>query len=322
MENLGPELTQYWDFDPNSFQLLAARENTIYCAKTAQGKIVIRKHRSGYQDAVGIESELSLMHAMKAADCRVPDAIATKDSRFVIKHNGDHFTAIRWVTGQTMFDVLSADPSPDRIAQIFHDLGVCLAQFHNATDAWTPTQNFHRHSWDREGLVGPRPLWGRFWDNPDLSPEERDIFIHMQNQMNDALMHLEGTLDYGVIHADLIPDNVMIDNNEITFLDFDDCGFGFRLFDLATILLKQIETHDFQDKAKALMEGYRTTRDLDPRFVLMFLVLRSLTYVGWIVDRPNIENAAARSRHFIERARLLSEQFIGTMTTEQGDLHV
>ena len=31
---------------------------------------------------------------------------------------------------------------------------------------------------------------------------------------------------------------------------------------------------------------------LDPRFVMMFLVLRSLTYVGWIVDRPNIENAA------------------------------
>ena len=70
------------------------------------------------------------------------------------------------------------------------------------------------------------------------------------------------------------------------------------------------------------MEGYRTTRDLDPRFVLMFLVLRSLTYVGWIVDRPNIENAAVRSRHFIKRARLLSEQFIGTMTIEQGDLHV
>ena len=50
--------------------------------------------------------------------------------------------------------------------------------------------------------------------------------------------------------ADLIPDNVMIDENEITFLDFDDCGFGFRLFDIATILLKQIETHDFQERPK------------------------------------------------------------------------
>jgi Ser/Thr protein kinase RdoA (MazF antagonist) len=311
MDNLGPELTQYWDFDPNSFQLLAARENTIYCAETAQGKIVIRKHRTGYQDAAGIESELCLMHAMKAANCSVPDAIAAKDNRFVIAHDGDHFTAVSWVSGKTMSDVLSADPSSDSITQIYHDLGVRLAEFHDAADAWSPPKNFSRHSWDRLGLVGAQPFWGRFWDNPDLLPDERYIFTQIQDQMNEALSHLEDTLDYGLIHADLIPDNVMIDESDITFLDFDDCGFGFRLFDIATILLKQIETHDFQDKAKALMEGYRTRRGLDPRFVLMFLVLRSLTYVGWIVDRPNIENAAPRSRHFIERARLLSEQFMG-----------
>ena len=48
----------------------------------------------------------------------------------------------------------------------------------------------------------------------------------------------------------------------------------------------------------------------------MFLVLRGLTYVGWIVDRPNIENAVARSRHFIERARLLSEQFMGNENSD------
>ena len=316
MDNLGPDLTQYWDFDPDSFQLLAARENTIYCAETAQGKIVIRKHRTGYQDAAGIESELALMHAMKAANCSVPDAIAAKDNSFVIAHDGDHFTAISWVSGQTMSDVLSSDPSSNRITQIYHDLGLRLAEFHDAADAWSPPKNFSRHSWDRLGLVGPQPFWGRFWDNPDLLPDERYIFTQIQDQMNEALSHLEDTLDYGLIHADLIPDNVMIDENDITFLDFDDCGFGFRLFDIATILLKQIETHDFQDKAKALMEGYRTRRDLDPRFVLMFLVLRSLTYVGWIVDRANIENAAARSRHFIERARLLSEQFMGNENSD------
>ena len=151
MDNLGPELTQYWDFDPNSFQLLAARENTIYCAETAQGKIVIRKHRTGYQDAAGIESELCLMHAMKAANCSVPDAIAAKDNRFVIAHDGDHFTAISWVSGQTMSDVLSSDPSSDRITQIYHDLGLRLAEFHDAADAWSPPKNFSRHSWDPFG---------------------------------------------------------------------------------------------------------------------------------------------------------------------------
>ena len=260
MDNLGPELMQYWDFDPDSFQLLAARENTIYSAETARGKIVIRKHRAGYQDAAGIESELCLMHAVKAANCSVPDAIAANDNRFVIAHDGDHFTAISWVSGQTMSDVLSADHSSHRITQIYHDLGLRLAEFHDAADAWSPPKNFSRHSWDRLGLVGPQPFWGRFWDNPDLLPDERYIFTQIQDQMNEALSHLEDTLDYGLIHADLIPDNVMIDENDITFLDFDDCGFGFRLFDIATILLKQIETHDFQDKAKALMEGYRTRR--------------------------------------------------------------
>ena len=118
MDNLGPELTQYWDFDPDSFQLLAARENTIYCAQTERGKIVIRKHRAGYQDVARIESELCLMHAMTAAKCSVPDAIAAKENRFVIAHDGDHFTAVSWVSGKTMSDVLSSDPNVDRITQI------------------------------------------------------------------------------------------------------------------------------------------------------------------------------------------------------------
>lgn len=318
MENLGTELVKYWDFDPNSLRLLAERENTIYCANTQDGKIVIRKHRTGYHSKVSIQSELMLMDALKAQNCRLPAAMRSKDANFVIEHNGEYFTAISWVEGETMSYILANAPEPADVSNIYHDLGIALAQFHEAADNWQPPAQFQRHKWDRNGLVGEQPVWGRFWDNTDLLPDERYTLIKVQDQMNEALSHLEGTLDYGLIHADLIPDNVMIDQGQITFLDFDDCGFGFRLFDIATILLKQIETDDFQDKAQALMQGYRTRRDLDARFVLMFLVLRSLTYVGWIMDRPNIENASARSRHFIERARFLSEQFMGAPKREQG----
>ena len=57
---------------------------------------------------------------------------------------------------------------------------------------------------------------------------------------NNALKILSSKdFDLGLIHADMVHENILIDGSSLVIIDFDYCGFGYRLFDLATALTKK-----------------------------------------------------------------------------------
>ena len=105
-----------------------------------------------------------------------------------------------------------------------------MAKLHIACDAWQPPAYFTRPAWNAQGLLGDAPLWHRFWENPTLTDSEKDKLLAFRKQALDDLERY--AFDYGLIHADLVPDNVLIQNG-VVMIDFDDGGFGYRLFDLA-----------------------------------------------------------------------------------------
>lgn len=79
-------------------------------------------------------------------------------------------------------------------------------------------------------------------------------------------------------------------------------GFGYRLFDLATTLLKNLAEPNYEDLKAALLAGYEEERTLDLELLDLFIALRASTYVGWIVPRMSENGAEARNRRFIETA--------------------
>ena len=54
-------------------------------------------------------------------------------------------------------------------------------------------------------------------------------------QADLALAALEDSADYGLIHADLISENMLWTGEHPYLIDFDDGGWGFRDFELATL---------------------------------------------------------------------------------------
>jgi hypothetical protein len=79
-------------------------------------------------------------------------------------------------------------------------------------------------------------------------------------------------------------------------IDFDDGGFGFRLFDLATTA-NRLDRHDPTGGAGArLLQGYLATRALDLTHLPLFRALRAMTYVGWVITRLH-EPGARRALH-------------------------
>ena len=46
--------------------------------------------------------------------------------------------------------------------------------------------------------------------------------------------------DRGLIHADLLGENILDDGAGLRLIDFDDCGWGFRFYDLGTAMLQSL----------------------------------------------------------------------------------
>ena len=228
----------------------------------------------------------------------VPAPEASIDGSFLQVIDGVQIDVLNWLSGNTLDAVL---PSMDLIDQvrIFHDLGCDMAKLHIVSDTWPGAASCARPSWDGEGMLGGNPLWDRFWENPGLSTKQRDLFCDFRAKAHGNLDAVAPSLDFGLIDADLVPANVMVQKDGLHFIDFDDGGFGFRQFDVATALLKHRPLPKFEALKTALLYGYHARRSLDTTVLDLFLALRAMTYVGWNIARAGEDQTDARNALFI-----------------------
>jgi Ser/Thr protein kinase RdoA (MazF antagonist) len=127
----------------------------------------------------------------------------------------------------------------------------------------------------------------------------------------EQLVELAPALDYGLIHADLVPENVLLQRGEVRLIDFDDSGFGFRLFELATTVNRAWREDDSGALAAMVLEGYQSVRAIDLSPFPLFRAIRSFAYLGWIISRLHEAGAEARCRRFKDRALEWADRLLG-----------
>ncbi len=295
---------KHWGIHSDSIKLVAQRENLVYrISESSTGNTyALRLHRPGLRSEAELRSESQWLNALSTSGLDIALPVATTNGAWCIK-TGDYWVDMQvWLQGDTI----------DHHAQASHysTLGSAMARLHDASDNWALPHDFERPEWDRDGLVGESPLWGRFWDNPKLNAEQRLLLIQFRQA---ALLHLNEqhcALDYGLIHADLVSENVLINKHSLHLIDFDDSGFGYRLFDLATTVLRLQRLPGQEHLVDALIAGYVNERGLDLGTLDLFLALRACTYIGWIVPRAHEPEAAARCARFIKNGCLYVERWL------------
>lgn len=294
-----------WGLAHAAVTLAAERENQVFCVTTQAGRYALRFHRPGYRTTCELESELAWTRALSDGGLPVAAAIPSKAGHLIEEVAGWQVDLLLWLNGAPMGQSNSLLERPDK-PQLYAQLGCAMARLHAISDAWQPPEDFRRWSWDAAGLVGPQPLWGRFWENPDLSAAERTLMLEFRARALAVLQELAGTLDFGLIHADLVRENVLVAGAgpglRLSLIDFDDGGYGYRLFDIATTLLKIRSEPDYAASKAALLQGYADARALDLTQLPLFLALRAVTYVGWIVPRLAEAGAQQRQSRFIASA--------------------
>ena len=306
-EAVAKAAARLWGLPEHRVQLAARRENSVYHVDHDAG-YALRLHREGYRSDAQLVSELRWMAALEAQGMQVPRPIPSRSGLLVERVEGVQVDVLTWLPGQMLGKQGALDGVRDRGALV-HQLGGLLAQLHDISDAWVPDAGFTRPRWDAAGLVGDQPLWDRFWLHPDLTASETALFLAARDQARLDLAALQAP-DFGLIHADAITENLMLHEGRLSLIDFDDGGFGYRDFDVATFLFRQIAAPDYVELRTALLDGYSPRRHIDAQSLDLFLMLRSLTYPGWIIARLHEPGGAERSVRAIAQALPLAWAYL------------
>jgi len=313
------EALAHWGGSGQAPRLLKYRENAVFQVELEGEPAALRLHRPGYHDAASLRSELAWMAHLRLNGLAVPRPIPARAGSLLVHLAGDadfgeqHADVMSWVSGVPLGESgVPLSLKGGRLASIFFAIGAAMAQMHSLSEDWTLPNGFKRPAWDFDGLLGETPLWGRFWDCSGLPAAQREELTKLRLHLQRELQSRAGVLDYGLIHADLVRENVFVSGEEIAFLDFDDSGFGWRMFDVATALIKNRSEPEYDSIQRSLIAGYRSERVLTDEALAMlplFTMLRHLTYIGWFAERPELPGATLRITRFADESLAMAADF-------------
>ena len=297
-----------WGISNTKAELIAYRENVTFKAQDNFGnRLVLRFHRKDYSQKYEIVSELLWLEELNEKNINVPKPVKSIQNNYIEDIEGQLISVLSWIKG-TPLTKINENKNKQINKIIFFNLGKEIAKVHNFSDCWIKPDQFCKRKWDIEGLLGESPVWDKFWTNPGLTQTQTDQINFMKNQCYFFLKKMMHELDYGLIHADAVRDNVLVqDNYKVNLIDFDDSGFGFRLFDIATTLLHYISNKNFLTIKENILKGYLSERFLDFHFLNIFILIRSFTYVGWNISRINEPNGKKRNKKYIDNIFAVSK---------------
>lgn len=313
MQALAEKAVWRWPLRVRSLALAAHRENAVFKLEAEEGIFALRLHRAGYRTADEMVSELRMMAMLESRRISVPRPLAGHDRQFLQTVDGTHVSVLSWLAGKPLGATGEPLALVDRCGT-FHALGQLIANMHKAFDGWRKPAGFTRPRLDVHGLVGDDPVWGRFWENPMLTEKQRDMLVATRDRLRHVLA--KNRFDQGLIHADLVSENLLVGDNGISVIDFDDSGFGYRLQDLATALVKHQSEPDYPALRSALLDGYSARGRIETSDIELFLLIRHLSYVGWIVPRMTGDALKGRSERFITEALQRAEVFLARINVE------
>lgn len=285
----------------HAYHLKAARMDIIQYGQNAIYRVDVSDHPENFKpfylpnrfvlrlhamdDMEAIASELTWLAALnQEAGLPVPTPVPLPDGNLLVKiftpgiPNGRIVSLMRWLNGRKKGKSLQP--------RHLRSLGQVVAQLHTFAANWNPPIGFIRPTWDwdsqlggsmfahsREELVASMPI------------QFQEPFEAVSQQARQATKLLGKNPDaFGLIHADLYPENVLFKGDKAFPIDFEDCGYGYWIWDIAVALCVWAWESNWEHMRDAFCEGYAQFRTLpDSQWVLLdlFVATQFATMVLW-----------------------------------------
>lgn len=303
-------------------RLINVSENTTYLVEGAEGpRGVLRIHREWYHTRRAVECELAWIEALNADGAiAAPRVILGRDGRAVQQAGPPGRPPSRLNNRlMVMFEFIEG-AHPDESLDLtgpFENLGQTAAKAHNHTIAWARPEPFERLTWDLNAVFGPAPTWGDWRDAPNLDAAARAVLARAEQTVTRRLTAFgRSEQRYGLIHADMRLANLLMNGNETRLIDFDDCGFGWFMYDFAAGVSFMEQSPEVPALRAAWVQGYRKIRPLadeDEREIDSFVMMRRMALLAWIGSHAEAPEPRALAPHFARVSAEVAEGYLSRM---------
>jgi Ser/Thr protein kinase RdoA (MazF antagonist) len=289
-------------------------ENHTFRIAAPGGRYFLRVHRPGYQSATAIESELAWLTALRReTDLPVPRPLPGRDGRLLQQLAAGE--------GAPRHAVLFAaepgrEPTPaDDLAALFETLGRYAATAHRQAESFRPPAGFIRQRWDAGAILDAGGLWGDWRIAPHVEGRVAAVLAGLDAALRAELAAYGDAADrFGLIHADMRLANLLVDGDRVTLIDFDDCGFGWFMYDFAAAVSFHEDDPQAGEWRTRWLAGYEAVRPLAAadRVVLDAMVLlRRMALLAWIGSHHETELAQAHADDFAAGTARLAGKYLG-----------
>lgn len=273
------------------------------------GRHVLRLHRPRYQSRASIGSELSWLEAITdETEIPVPRPIPGADGQIVQEVAPERFAAV------FAFE-RGSEPQPDAdLVPLFATLGRYAATLHNHSLGWSQPEGFVRPIWDAVGILEPSGLWGDWRKAPHVQGETLETLAALDAALRTDLAAYGTDIGrFGLIHADMRLANLLVDGEDTVLLDFDDCGFGWFLYDLAASLSFIETSPQVPALIRAWLGAYMEIRPLtadDIRMIDALILLRRMALLAWIGSHAETALAQVHAERFALDTATLARKYL------------
>ena len=318
------ELAEYfldrYDFGTECMvKLLQLSENytfLIFDKESGQKKGVMRISRPGYHTLSELHSELIwLKEIKKNTPIVVADAIPAVDGSCIQtvtnwKDSGEYICMVyEFLEGK------APDESDEqKIVKEFCSLGETTAYLHKQVKEWNDAGKIDRFVWDYDTMIGKTPRWGRWQDAKDMKPDGEKLLNRTCEVIKRRLCSYgKGKDRFGLIHADLRISNLLIEDNQIKVIDFDDCGYGWFLHDLASAVSFIEDNPIVPELIDSWLEGYRKIAELtqeDIHEIDTFIMQRRLQLLAWLTSHIDSDPVKQLNTGYYEGTIKLADRYL------------
>ena len=181
------------------------------------------------------------------------------------------------------------EPPKDELILHFEWLGEMCAHLHLHAKGFIPPVNFVRPSWTPEVILDDQAGFGPWQNGVDVKGDTLALLSRLENVVRKRLGEAPTDRDnFGLIHSDLRLASLLGDGDSTAVIDFDDCGYGWYLFDLAGALTLLEERPDVPQLIASWLAGYRkisqTPADSE-EIIPTLIMLRRFQLIGWLGDQ-------------------------------------
>jgi Ser/Thr protein kinase RdoA (MazF antagonist) len=233
-----------------------------------------------------VRSELAWLAALRQdAGLDVPEPVAALDGALLVEVDAPGLDGPRWCTLFRPVDgrfVAAGDLTPRHLGLV----GAFMARLHTHAAGFVPPPGFVRPRWDWRWVLGESSVFGPGQGAGLVPAESRTVFAAAATRIAAAMAALDSSpAVYGLIHADLQQTNYLFRRGTVGAIDFEDCCWGYHLFDMAIPLFEIADRPDAAGLRAAFFAGYAAERPLPPDHtagLALFTALRLAKRVNYL----------------------------------------